>query len=85
MGINSAFRAEQLAEQAPALDGRRSSTAALDGLLELDAIVKGAPGRGGGGGGSAGWRSRSGSPTTSADPESAGLRASARGGARGAA
>jgi len=46
MGINSAFRAQRLAEQ-----GRRWTvaelSAALDGLLELDAVVKGAPGRAG--------------------------------------
>ena len=45
MGINSAFRAQRLAEQ-----GRRWTipglSAALDGLLELEAVVKGAPGRG---------------------------------------
>ena len=45
MGIASEYRAQTLAAQArgwtvPEL------TAALDGLLELDAMVKGAPGRG---------------------------------------
>lgn len=47
MGIKSEFRARRLAEQA-----RKWRTdeliAAIDGLLELDAVVKGAPGRGGG-------------------------------------
>jgi len=47
MGIRSEFRASRLAAQA-----RRWRTdeliAAIDGLVELDAIVKGAPGRGGG-------------------------------------
>jgi DNA polymerase III delta subunit len=47
MGILSAFRVQRLAEQAnrwrPA-----ELAAALDGLVELDAVVKGAPGRGGG-------------------------------------
>lgn len=47
MGIKSEFRASRLAAQA-----RRWRTeeliAAIDGLVELDAIVKGAPGRGGG-------------------------------------
>jgi DNA polymerase III delta subunit len=47
MGIKSEFRARRLAEQArkwhPA-----ELIAAIDGLLELDAVVKGAPGRGGG-------------------------------------
>lgn len=47
MGIRSEFRASRLAAQA-----RRWRTdeliAAIDGLVELDAVVKGAPGRGGG-------------------------------------
>ncbi len=47
MGIKSDFRARRLADQArkwrPA-----ELIAAVDGLLELDAVVKGAPGRGGG-------------------------------------
>jgi DNA polymerase III delta subunit len=47
MGIKSEFRARRLAEQA-----RKWQPAelidAIDGLLELDAVVKGAPGRGGG-------------------------------------
>ncbi len=47
MKINSSYRMERLAGQA-----RRWRTdelvAALDGLLELDAVVKGAPGRNGG-------------------------------------
>lgn len=47
MGIRSSFRVDRLVEQA-----RRwhpdELTDALDGLLELDALVKGAPGRGGG-------------------------------------
>jgi len=47
MGITSPFRAQKLAEQA----SRWTATelvAALDGILELDAVVKAAPGRGGG-------------------------------------
>jgi len=46
MGIKSEFRARRLAEQARKW---RSDEliAAIDGLLELDAVVKGAPGRGG--------------------------------------
>ena len=47
MGIKSEFRASRLAAQA-----RRWRTEellrAIDGLVELDAVVKGAPGRGGG-------------------------------------
>ncbi len=47
MGIKSEFRASRLAAQ-----GRRwraeELIAAIDGLLELDAVVKGAPGHGGG-------------------------------------
>ncbi len=47
MGIKSDFRAKHLAAQA-----RRwrpeELIAAIDGLVELDAVVKGAPGRGGG-------------------------------------
>jgi DNA polymerase III delta subunit len=47
MGIKSEYRASRLATQA-----RRWRTdelvAAIDGLVELDAVVKGAPGRGGG-------------------------------------
>ncbi|HEV7811274.1 MAG TPA: hypothetical protein VGO64_11785, partial [Candidatus Limnocylindrales bacterium] len=47
MGIKSSFRIDRLAEQA-----RRwhpdELTAALDGVLELEAVVKGAPGRSGG-------------------------------------
>ncbi|HET7473231.1 MAG TPA: hypothetical protein VFJ71_08920 [Candidatus Limnocylindrales bacterium] len=47
MGIKSEYRASRLAAQA-----RRwrteELTAAIDGLVELDAVVKGAPGRGGG-------------------------------------
>lgn len=47
MGIKNEFRARRLAEQAR---GWRPDEliAAIDGLLELDAVVKGAPGRGGG-------------------------------------
>lgn len=47
MGIKHEFRARRLAEQARKwqLD---ELIAAIDGLLELDAVVKGAPGRGGG-------------------------------------
>ena len=47
MGIRSEFRARRLAEQAR-LWRPDELTAAIDGLLELDAVVKGAPGRGGG-------------------------------------
>jgi DNA polymerase III delta subunit len=47
MGINSSFRAQRLAEQASRWTAAEL-IAALDGLLELDAVVKGAPGRGGG-------------------------------------
>ncbi len=42
------------------LDACRSSTAALDGLLELDAMVKGAPGHRSATRRSVGWRSRCG-------------------------
>jgi hypothetical protein len=47
MGINSPFRAQRLAEQASRWTAPEL-IAAMDGLLELDAVVKGAPGRGGG-------------------------------------
>ncbi len=47
MGIRSEFRARRLAEQARLWRGDEL-IAAIDGLLELDAVVKGAPGRGGG-------------------------------------
>jgi DNA polymerase-3 subunit delta len=43
MGINSEYRAERLREQAKAWTGAEL-TAALDGLVELDAMVKGVPG-----------------------------------------
>lgn len=45
MGINSDFRAQTLAAQAR-LWTTDELTAALDGLVELDAMVKGAPGSG---------------------------------------
>jgi len=47
MGIKSDFRARRLAEQARKWRPDEL-IAALEGLLELDAVVKGAPGRGGG-------------------------------------
>jgi len=47
MGIKSEFRARRLAEQARKWQPDEL-IAAIDGLLELDAVVKGAPGRGGG-------------------------------------
>jgi DNA polymerase III delta subunit len=47
MGIKSDFRAQRLAEQARKWRPEEL-VAAIDGLLELDAVVKGAPGRGGG-------------------------------------
>jgi DNA polymerase III delta subunit len=47
MGIKSEFRARRLAEQARKWRPEEL-IAAIDGLLELDAVVKGAPGRGGG-------------------------------------
>ncbi|HLO35821.1 MAG TPA: hypothetical protein VK194_07055 [Candidatus Deferrimicrobium sp.] len=47
MGIRSEFRARRLAEQARKWRPNEL-IAAIDGLLELDAVVKGAPGRGGG-------------------------------------
>ena len=47
MGIKSSFRIERLAEQARRWTAGELA-AALDGLLELEAVVKGAPGRGGG-------------------------------------
>jgi DNA polymerase III delta subunit len=47
MGINSAFRVERLVDQARRWTPAELA-AALDGLLELDAVVMGAPGRGGG-------------------------------------
>jgi DNA polymerase III delta subunit len=47
MGILSAFRVQRLAEQAHRWQPAELA-AALDGLVELDAVVKGAPGRGGG-------------------------------------
>ena len=47
MGIKSEFRARRLAEQARKWRPDEL-VAAIDGLLELDAVVKGAPGRGGG-------------------------------------
>jgi DNA polymerase III delta subunit len=47
MGIKSDFRARRLAEQARKWQPAQL-IAAIDGLLELDAIVKGAPGRSGG-------------------------------------
>ena len=47
MGIKSDFRARRLAGQARKWT-ESQLIAAIDGLLELDAVVKGAPGRGGG-------------------------------------
>ena len=47
MGIKSEFRVRRLAEQARKWQPDEL-VAAIDGLLELDAVVKGAPGRGGG-------------------------------------
>ncbi len=47
MGIKSEFRARRLAEQARKWQPEELIDA-IDGLLELDAVVKGAPGRGGG-------------------------------------
>jgi DNA polymerase III delta subunit len=47
MGIKSEFRARRLAEQARKWRPDEL-IGAIDGLLELDAVVKGAPGRGGG-------------------------------------
>jgi DNA polymerase III delta subunit len=47
MGIKSDFRARRLAEQARKWRPDEL-IAAIDGLLELDAVVKSAPGRGGG-------------------------------------
>jgi DNA polymerase III delta subunit len=47
MGIQSAFRVERLVEQARRWQPAELA-AALDGLLEIEAIVKGAPGRGSG-------------------------------------
>jgi DNA polymerase III delta subunit len=47
MGIKSEFRVRRLAEQARKWRPDEL-VAAIDGLLELDAVVKGAPGRGGG-------------------------------------
>ena len=47
IGIKSEFRARRLAEQARKWRPDEL-IAAIDGLLELDAVVKGAPGRGGG-------------------------------------
>ena len=47
MGIKSDFRARRLAGQAHKWT-EPQLIAAIDGLLELDAVVKGAPGRGGG-------------------------------------
>ena len=47
MGIKSEFRARRLAEQARKWRPEEL-IAAIEGLLELDAVVKGAPGRGGG-------------------------------------
>ena len=44
MGIKSEFRARRLAEQARKWRPDEL-IAAIDGLLELDAVVKGAPGR----------------------------------------
>jgi len=46
MGILSAFRVQRLAEQAHRWRPSELA-AAIDGLVELDAVVKGAPGRGG--------------------------------------
>ena len=47
MGIKSEFRARRLADQVRKWHPDEL-IAAIDGLLELDAVVKGAPGRGGG-------------------------------------
>ena len=47
MGIKNEFRARRLAEQARKWQPDEL-IGAIDGLLELDAVVKGAPGRGGG-------------------------------------
>lgn len=47
MGIKSEFRARRLAEQARKWQPDEL-IAAIDGLMELDAVVKGAPGRSGG-------------------------------------
>jgi len=47
MGILSAFRVQRLAEQARRWRPAELASA-LHGLVELDAVVKGAPGRGGG-------------------------------------
>jgi DNA polymerase III delta subunit len=47
MGILSAFRVQRLAEQAQRWRPAELAEA-IDGLVELDAVVKGAPGRGGG-------------------------------------
>ena len=47
MGIKSEYRARRLAEQARKWQPDELIDA-IDGLLELDAVVKGAPGRGGG-------------------------------------
>jgi DNA polymerase III delta subunit len=47
MGIKSEFRASRLAAQARRWESDEL-VAAIDGLLELDAVVKGAPGRNGG-------------------------------------
>ena len=47
MGIKSEFRARRLAEQARKWHPDEL-IAAIDGLMELDAVVKGAPGRSGG-------------------------------------
>jgi hypothetical protein len=47
MGIKSEFRASRLANQARRWRAEEL-IAAIDGLVELDAVVKGAPGRGGG-------------------------------------
>jgi DNA polymerase III delta subunit len=47
MGIKSEYRASRLAAQARRWRGEEL-VAAIQGLVELDAVVKGAPGRGGG-------------------------------------
>jgi DNA polymerase III delta subunit len=47
MGIKSEYRASRLAAQARRWRGEEL-IAAIHGLVELDAVVKGAPGRGGG-------------------------------------
>ena len=47
MGIKSPFRADHLASQARRWQ-QEELIAAIDGLLELEAIAKRAPGRGGG-------------------------------------